>query len=51
MLFDAILDCYKSGDEILGDRKLRELDVDEIVVRAYVEYFGPQFIWDEDDDY
>jgi len=51
MLFDAILDCYKSGDEILGDRKLRELDVDEIVTKAYVEYFGPQFVWDEDDDY
>ena len=51
MLFDAILDCYKSVDEILGDRKLRELDVDEIVTKAYVEYFGPQFIWDEDDDY
>ena len=51
LLFDAILDCYKSGDEILGDRTLRELDVDEIVVRAYAEYFGPQFIWDEDDDY
>ena len=51
MLFDAILDCYKSGDEILGDRKLRELDVDEIVTKAYIEYFGPQFIWDEDDDY
>ena len=51
MLFDAILDCYKSGDEIFGDRKLRELDVDEIVTKAYAEYFGPQFIWDEDDDY
>ena len=51
MLFDAILDCYKSGDEILGDRKLRELDVDEIVTKAYAEYFGPRFIWDEYDDY
>ena len=51
MLFDAILDCYNSGDEILGDRKLRDLDVDEIVTKAYAEYFGPQFIWDEDDDY
>ena len=51
MFFDAVLDCYNSGDEILGDRKLRELDVDEIVTKAYVEYFGPQFIWDEDDDY
>lgn len=51
MLFEAILACYQSGDEILGDRKLWELDVDKIVVRAYAEYFGPQFIWDEDDDY
>ena len=51
MLFEAILDCYKFGDEILGDRKLRELDVDEIVTKAYAEYFGPQFNWDEDDDY
>ena len=51
MLFDAVLDCYKSGDEILGDRKLRELDVDEIVTKAYKEYFGPQYILDEDDDY
>ena len=51
LLFEAVLDCYKSGDEILGDRKLRELDVDEIVTKAYAEYFGPQFIWDEDDDY
>lgn len=51
MLFDAILACYESGDEILGDAKLQEMDVDEIVTKAYKEYFGPQFIWDEDDDY
>ncbi len=51
MLFDAILACYESGDEILGDAKLQEMDVDEIVTKAYEENFGPQYIWDEDDNY
>lgn len=51
MLFDAILACYESGDEILGDVKLQELNVDEIVTKAYEENFGPQYIWDEDDEY
>ena len=51
MLFDAIHASYESGDEILGDAKLREMDVDEIVIKAYEENFGPQYIWDEDDDY
>lgn len=51
MLFDAILACYEFGDEILGDAKLQELNMDEIVTKAYKEYFGPQYIWEEDDDY
>ena len=50
MLFDTILACYESGDEILGDAKLQELNVDEIVIKAYEENFGPQFYWEEDDD-
>ena len=50
MLFDAILDCYRDGDENAGDRLLRELDVDSIVANAYENSFGPQFDWEEDDD-
>ena len=47
MLFDEILACYESEDEKLGDRLLRQLDVDQIVARAFEENFGPQCMSDE----
>ena len=47
MIFDEILACYESEDEKLGDRLLRQLDVDQIVARAYEENFGPQCMSDE----
>ena len=49
MIFDEILACYESEDEKLGDRLLRQLDVDQIVVRAFEENFGPQRVSDEDE--
>ena len=48
MLFDDILACYESEDEKLGDQLLRQLDVDQIVARAFEENFGPQRVSDED---
>ena len=48
MLFDGILACYESEDEKLGDQLLRQLDVDQIVARAFEENFGPQRVSDED---
>ena len=49
MLFDDILACYESEDEKLGDQLLRQLDVDQIVARAFEENFGPQRVSDEDE--
>lgn len=40
MLFNAIIACYASGDEKLGDRELCNLDVNQIVNEAFEEYFG-----------
>ena len=48
MIFDDILACYESEDEKLGDRLLRQLDVDQIVAWAFEENFGPQRVSDED---
>lgn len=47
MIFDEILACYESEDEKLGDRLLRQLDVDQIVARAFEENFGSQCMSDE----
>ena len=47
MLFDDILACYESEDEKLGDRLLRQLDVDQIIEQAFEENFGPQCMSDE----
>ena len=47
MLFDDILACYESEDEKLGDRLLRQLDVDQIIEQAFEENFGPQYVSDE----
>lgn len=49
MIFDDILACYESEDEKLGDLLLRQLDVDQIVARAFEENFGPQCMSDEDE--
>ena len=49
MIFDDILACYESEDEKLGDRLLRQLDVDQIVAQAFEENFGPQRVSDEDE--
>ena len=49
MIFDDILACYESEDEKLGDRLLRQLDVDQIVAWAFKENFGPQRVFDEDE--
>ena len=49
MLFDDILACYESEDEKLGDRRLRQLDVDQIINQAFEENFGPQRVSDEDE--
>lgn len=47
MLFDEILACYESEDERLGDKLLRQLDVDQIINQAFEENFGPQCMSDE----
>ena len=47
MIFDEILACYESEDEKLGDRLLRQLDVDQLVARAFQENFGSQCMSDE----
>ena len=49
MIFDDILACYESEDEKLGDRLLRQLDIDQIVAWAFEENFGPQRVSDEDE--
>ena len=47
-LFNAILACYKSGNEKIGDQKMKSLDVDQIVNQAFKRSFGPQWIYEED---
>ena len=47
-LFNAILDCYQSGDEKVGDQQMKSLDVDQIVNQAFKRNFGPQWIYEED---
>ena len=47
-LFNAILACYKSGDEKVGDQQMKSLDVDQIVNQAFKRNFGPQWIYEED---
>ena len=47
-LFNAILACYKSGNEKIGDQKMKSLDVDQIVNQAFKRNFGPQWIYEED---
>ena len=49
MIFDDILACYESEDEKIGDRLLRQLDVDQIVAWAFEENFGPQRVSNEDE--
>ena len=47
-LFNTVLAAaYKSGDEKDCDWGLRQLDVDQIVARAFEENFGPQCMSDE----
>ena len=47
-LFNAILACYQSGDEKVGDQQMKSLDVDQIVNQAFNKNFGPQWIYEED---
>lgn len=47
-LFNAILACYKSGNEKVGDQKMKSLDVDQIVNQAFKRNFGPEWIYEED---
>ena len=47
-LFNVILACYKSGNEKIGDQKMKSLDVDQIVNQAFKRNFGPQWIYEED---
>ena len=49
-LFNAILACYKSGDEKIGDQKMKSLDVDQIVNQAFKRNFGMHFKSIEDED-
>lgn len=49
-LFNAILACYKSGDEKTGDQKMKSLDVDQIVNQAFKRNFGVHFKSIEDED-
>ena len=49
-LFNAILACYKSGDEKVGDQKMKSLDVDQIVNQAFKRNFGMHFKSIEDED-
>ena len=49
-LFNAILACYKSGDEKVGDQQMKSLDVDQIVNQAFKRNFGVHFKSIEDDD-
>ena len=49
-LFNAILACYKSGDEKIGDQKMKGLDVKQIVNQAFKRNFGVHFNSIEDED-
>ena len=49
-LFNAILACYKSGDEKVGDQQMKTLDVDQIVNQAFKRNFGVHFKSIEDED-
>ena len=49
-LFNAILACYKSGNEKIGDQKMKSLDVDQIVNQAFKRNFGVHFQPIEDED-
>ena len=49
-LFNAILACYKSGDEKVGDQQMKSLDVDQIVNQAFKRNFGMHFKSIEDED-
>lgn len=49
-LFRAILACYKSGDEKVGDQQMKSLDVDQIVNQAFKRNFGVHFKSIEDED-
>ena len=49
-LFNAILACYKSGDEKIGDQQMKSLDVDQIVNQAFKRNFGVHFKSIEDED-
>jgi len=49
-LFNAILACYKSGDEKTGDQKMKGLDVEQIVNQAFKRNFGVRFKSIEDED-
>ena len=49
-LFNAILACYKSGDEKVGDQQMKSLDVDQIVTQAFKRNFGVHFKSIEDED-
>ena len=49
-LFNAILACYKSGDEKVGDQQMKSLDVDQIVNQAFKRNFGVTFKSIEDED-
>ena len=49
-LFNAILACYKSGDEKVGDQQMKSLDVEQIVNQAFKRNFGVHFKSIEDED-
>ena len=49
-LFNAILACYKSGDEKTGDQQMKSLDVDQIVNQAFKRNFGVHFKSIQDED-
>ena len=49
-LFNTVLaTAYNSGDEKDCDWGLQQMDVDQIVARAFEENFGPQCMSDEDE--
>ena len=49
-LFNAILACYQSGDEKVGDQQMKSLDVDQIVNQVFKRNFGVHFKSIEEDD-
>ena len=50
VLFNAILACYKSVDEKVGDQKMKGLDVDQIVNQAFKRNFGMHLTSTKDED-